>query len=33
MMPDVPAIGPTATYTDHAGEAPQRFYRIFVVCP
>jgi hypothetical protein len=33
LAPDVPAIGATATYTDHAGAATQRFYRIKIVCP
>jgi hypothetical protein len=33
LTPDVTATGATATYTDHAGAATQRFYRIFTVCP
>jgi hypothetical protein len=33
LTPDVPATGATATYTDHAGAATQRFYRIKIVCP
>jgi hypothetical protein len=33
VTPDVTAAGATATYTDHAGAATQRFYRIFIVCP
>jgi hypothetical protein len=33
LTPDVPATGTTATYTDHAGAATQRFYRIKIVCP
>ena len=33
LTPDVNATGPTATFTDHAGAATQRFYRIKIVCP
>jgi hypothetical protein len=33
LTPDVTATGATATYTDHAGAATQRFYRILIVCP
>ncbi|MGD0261306.1 MAG: hypothetical protein ABSD29_15950 [Verrucomicrobiota bacterium] len=33
LLPDVTATGATATFTDTSGAAPQRFYRISVVCP
>ncbi|HVM50452.1 MAG TPA: autotransporter-associated beta strand repeat-containing protein [Candidatus Acidoferrum sp.] len=33
LTPDVTAAGATATYTDHAGGATPRFYRIMIVCP
>ena len=33
VTPDVTAAGATATLTDSVGAAPQRFYRIKVVCP
>ncbi|PWU10020.1 MAG: hypothetical protein C5B50_26135 [Verrucomicrobia bacterium] len=33
LTPDVTASGSTATYTDHAGAATQRFYRVRVICP
>jgi hypothetical protein len=33
LTPDVTATGVTTTYTDHAGAATPRFYRIFILCP